>query len=142
MVARHLRDRKLQRALLQFFKPENYFEVRQALLQAGRQDLIGNGCDCLIAAQPPEGGDRAAAASVPTGKCGANMSMPSARIPRNANTRKRTPDTNPGPAIAPTPRKPPTHPAGQTNACVHDSWRSWRLPSLAYVALWPAPYRR
>lgn len=26
-VAQHLRDRKLQRALLQFFKPENYFEV-------------------------------------------------------------------------------------------------------------------
>ena len=25
------RDRKLQRALLQVFKPENYFEVRKAL---------------------------------------------------------------------------------------------------------------
>jgi uncharacterized radical SAM protein YgiQ len=53
-VARHLRDRKLQRALLQFFKPENYFEVRKALEQAGRQDLIGEGCDCLIPAQPPK----------------------------------------------------------------------------------------
>src|SRR5262249_23595310 len=53
-VARHLRDRKLQRALLQFFKPENYFEVREALLEAGRKDLIGSGCDCLIAAQPPQ----------------------------------------------------------------------------------------
>jgi hypothetical protein len=52
-TAQHLRDRKLQRALLQFFKPENYFEVRQALEQAGRQDLIGNGCDALIPAQPP-----------------------------------------------------------------------------------------
>jgi uncharacterized radical SAM protein YgiQ len=53
-VARGLRDRKLQRALMQFFKPENYFEVREALLQAGRQDLIGSGCDCLIPAQPPK----------------------------------------------------------------------------------------
>ncbi len=53
-VAKHLRDRKLQRALLQFFKPENYFEVRQALLQAGRQDLIGSGCDALIPANPPK----------------------------------------------------------------------------------------
>lgn len=53
-VARHLRDRKLQRALLQFFKPENYFEVRQALLDAGRVDLIGSGCDALIPAQPPK----------------------------------------------------------------------------------------
>ena len=52
-VARHLRDRKLQRALMQFFKPENYFEVREALTQAGRADLIGPGCDCLIPAQPP-----------------------------------------------------------------------------------------
>ena len=53
-IARHLKDRKLQRALLQFFKPENYFEVRKALEQAGRTDLIGSGCDCLIPAQPPK----------------------------------------------------------------------------------------
>ena len=53
-VAKDLRDRKLQRALMQFFKPENWFTVREALIQAGRQDLIGNGCDCLIPAQPPK----------------------------------------------------------------------------------------
>jgi uncharacterized radical SAM protein YgiQ len=53
-IAKHLRDRRLQRALLQFFMPENYFEVRRALEQAGRQDLIGNGCDCLIPAHPPK----------------------------------------------------------------------------------------
>jgi len=53
-IAKHLRDRKLQRALMQFFKPENYFEVRRALEQAGRQDLIGSGCDCLIPDQPPK----------------------------------------------------------------------------------------
>jgi hypothetical protein len=53
-VARNLRDRKLQRALLQFFKPENYFMVREALIQAGRADLIGGGCDCLIPAHPPK----------------------------------------------------------------------------------------
>jgi hypothetical protein len=52
-VARTLHDRKLQRALMQFFKPENYFEVRKALEQAGRQDLIGAGCDALIPANPP-----------------------------------------------------------------------------------------
>ncbi|MBL8828615.1 MAG: YgiQ family radical SAM protein [Planctomycetaceae bacterium] len=53
-VAKHLRDRKLQRALLQFFKPENYFEVRKALEQAGRHDLIGDGCECLIPSSPPK----------------------------------------------------------------------------------------
>ena len=52
-IAKHLRDRKLQRALMQFFKPENYFEVREALIQAGRSDLIG-GCDGLIPAHPPK----------------------------------------------------------------------------------------
>jgi hypothetical protein len=39
---------------MQFFKPENYFEVRKALVEAKRTDLIGNGCDCLIPAQPPK----------------------------------------------------------------------------------------
>ncbi len=52
-VARHLRDRKLQRALLQFFKPENWFTVREALIQSGRQDHIGSCCDCSIPARPP-----------------------------------------------------------------------------------------
>src|SRR6202022_38056 len=51
-VARGLGDRKMERALMQFFKPENYFQVREALIQAGRADLIGGGCDCLIPAQP------------------------------------------------------------------------------------------
>ncbi len=53
-VAKGLRDRKTQRALMQFFKPENYFQVREALMQAGRADLIGGGCDCLIPSQPPK----------------------------------------------------------------------------------------
>ncbi len=53
-VAKGLRDRKMQRALMQFFKPENYFMVREALLKAGRSDLIGAGCDCLIPANPPK----------------------------------------------------------------------------------------
>ena len=52
-VARHLRDRKTQRALMQFFKPENWFAVREALTRAGRPDLIGSGCDALIPAHPP-----------------------------------------------------------------------------------------
>jgi uncharacterized radical SAM protein YgiQ len=53
-VAKGLRDRKMQRALMQFFKPDNWFIVREALMQAGRADLIGNGCDCLIPAHPPK----------------------------------------------------------------------------------------
>jgi Domain of unknown function (DUF3362) len=52
-TATKLNDRKMQRALLQFFKPENYCEVRKALLEAGRGNLIGSGCDSLIPARPP-----------------------------------------------------------------------------------------
>jgi hypothetical protein len=52
-VAKGLRDRKAQRALMQFFKPENYFAVREALIEAGHADLIG-GCEGLIPAQPPK----------------------------------------------------------------------------------------
>jgi uncharacterized radical SAM protein YgiQ len=54
VVAKHLRDRKLQRALMQFWKPENYFEVRKALQKARRPDLIGDGCDALIPSRPPK----------------------------------------------------------------------------------------
>jgi uncharacterized radical SAM protein YgiQ len=53
-VATAMHDRKLQRALMQFFKPENYFAVREALTKAGRSDLIGDGCDALIPATPPK----------------------------------------------------------------------------------------
>ena len=53
-IARQLKDRKLQRALMQFFKPENYFEVREALQRARRTDLIGEGCDALIPSRPPK----------------------------------------------------------------------------------------
>jgi uncharacterized radical SAM protein YgiQ len=52
-VAKNLADRKVQRALLQFFKPENYFVVRRALLDAGRRDLIGSARHCLIPSDPP-----------------------------------------------------------------------------------------
>ncbi len=52
-TARALRDRRMQRALLQFFKPENWFDVHAALVKAGRTDLIGSGCDCLIPERPP-----------------------------------------------------------------------------------------
>jgi hypothetical protein len=52
-VAKGMNDRKMQRALMQFFKPENYFTVREALIEAGRGDLIG-GCEGLIPAHPPK----------------------------------------------------------------------------------------
>jgi len=53
-VATKLKDRRMQRALMQFFKDENWFEVRAALSEAGRNDLVGNGPQCLIKAKAPK----------------------------------------------------------------------------------------
>lgn len=47
-VPRDSREKAMQRALLQYRKPENYELVREALEKAGRSDLIGFGGKCLI----------------------------------------------------------------------------------------------
>ncbi len=41
-------EKQLQRALLQFSRPENANLVREALRLAGREDLIGNSPECLV----------------------------------------------------------------------------------------------
>lgn len=47
-VPRTPQEKALQRALLQYFRPENHDIVEQALIRAGRTDLIGTSPDCLI----------------------------------------------------------------------------------------------
>jgi hypothetical protein len=42
------REKQMQRALLQYRRPENRNMVREALKKCGREDLIGFGKDCLI----------------------------------------------------------------------------------------------
>ena len=54
-VARNPSDRAPQRALLQYYKPENYWSVRKSLEKIGRDDLIGNHPECLIPEKPPRG---------------------------------------------------------------------------------------
>ncbi len=53
-VPKGARQRRLQRALMQYFKPENYGDVRRALEQADRLDLIGDGPECLIPSRRPK----------------------------------------------------------------------------------------
>lgn len=50
IVSRELspHDKALQRALLQYRKPQNRELVREALIKCNRIDLIGNGKNCLI----------------------------------------------------------------------------------------------
>ena len=47
-VPKSAREKKMQRALIQYRNPENYAIVKEALLAAGREDLIGYGENCLI----------------------------------------------------------------------------------------------
>ena len=55
-VATDNRDKQLQRALLQYGRPQNAPLVREALTALGREDLIGYGEDCLVR---PENGKEA-----------------------------------------------------------------------------------
>ncbi|MCQ2426535.1 MAG: YgiQ family radical SAM protein [Lachnospiraceae bacterium] len=45
------REKKLQRALLQWSRPENAPLVREALKECGREELIGSGPSCLVRAE-------------------------------------------------------------------------------------------
>lgn len=53
-VAHDPHEKAMQRALIQYRKPENYRLVREALEKAGRQDLIGFDKKCLIKPYPPK----------------------------------------------------------------------------------------
>ena len=53
-VAKSPHEKALQRALLQYFKPQNRDLVVEALIKAGRRDLIGTGKNCLLNAKIPE----------------------------------------------------------------------------------------
>ena len=47
-VATDYHEKQLQRALLQYNRPQNADLVREALTKAGRTDLIGHTPDCLV----------------------------------------------------------------------------------------------
>ena len=71
-------EKQLQRALLQYSKPENANLVREALRLADREDLIGNGPECLV--RPSFSGGR----YVPDKK----SAQPS-KAKKNGNTKSR-----------------------------------------------------
>ena len=49
-------EKAMQRALIQYRNPKNYYLVKEALIKAHREDLIGSGPKCLIRAVPPRSG--------------------------------------------------------------------------------------
>lgn len=54
-VAKGLREKRLQKALALYWNPEQHDLVREALVTAGRPDLIGHGATCLV---PPAASQR------------------------------------------------------------------------------------
>lgn len=51
-VVKNPHEKAMQRALIQYKSPENHALVKEALLLAGREDLIGFGPKCLIPPRP------------------------------------------------------------------------------------------
>ena len=63
-------EKAMQRALIQYRDPKNYYLVREALMAAHREDLIGSGPKCLIRAVPPKKGGYSAPPRAPEKKAG------------------------------------------------------------------------
>ncbi len=76
-VPRTPKEKSEQRAMLQYFKPENHALIRQALIKAGRRDLIGSGPHCLVPADP--------AAERKTQKSGGRPQKPGGRPQKNGS---------------------------------------------------------
>lgn len=101
-VARDPHEKAMQRALMQYFRPENRALVLEALKKAGRQDLIGTGPHCLVREMRPapgqsgrpgqRGAPRKSGASRP--KAGRGGAAPTrggrpSRAPRRPASKKR-----------------------------------------------------
>ena len=84
-------EKAMQRALIQYRNPKNYYLVREALLAAHREDLIGSGPKCLIRAVPPRTGGQTPPPKLPPklpGKKPAGKAAPK-KAPPKASAPKR-----------------------------------------------------
>ncbi len=78
-------EKAMQRALIQYRNPKNYYLVREALLVAHREDLIGSGPKCLIRAVPPRPAGHTAPPPkkpAPRGKAPARKPAPAKKAPK------------------------------------------------------------
>ena len=82
-------EKAMQRALIQYRNPKNYYLVREALLKAHREDLIGSGPKCLIRAVPPRSGGSAPPPPKPKGRTGAKKPGIPSRPPKSAGSKVR-----------------------------------------------------
>ena len=100
-------EKAMQRALIQYRNPKNYYLVREALLTAHREDLIGSGPKCLIRAIPPRNGSYTSAkpgspkkgvpskpGSAPKKGAAGKQSIPKTVSARKASAKKPLPRTS------------------------------------------------
>ena len=83
-------EKAMQRALIQYRNPKNYYLVREALIQAHREDLIGSGPKCLIRAVPPRGSKGAPPKLPPKPPAKGKAPEKSAPVCRRAGPKKAT----------------------------------------------------
>ena len=91
-------EKAMQRALIQYRDPKNYYLVKEALLKAHREDLIGSGPKCLIRAIPPRASGHTAPPKKLPGKPAKKPGSPA---------KKPAPGAKPRPNAKQAPGKPP-----------------------------------
>ena len=91
-------EKAMQRALIQYRDPKNYYLVKEALLKAHREDLIGSGPKCLIRAIPPRAGGHTAPPKKLPGKPAKKPGSPA---------KKPAPGAKTASGKKPSPSKPP-----------------------------------
>ena len=107
-VSTDYHEKQLQRALLQFNRPQNAPLVREALRTAGREDLLGFSPECLVRPEqaPPRGGKPS---DTRQGDC-----KPSGNGKRQENRQKNSENRqNSGKRYAKTPKAAPRKPAAR-----------------------------
>ena len=85
-VPKSPREKAMQRALIQYKKPENYELVKAALLKEGRQDLIGFGPKCLIPPRKPRWAEKLHENNVNHGPSGKRKSAGKAESKKRIGT--------------------------------------------------------
>ena len=91
-IPRDPHEKAMQRALIQYRKPENYKLVKEALRKAGREDLIGYGPKCLIRPVPPKpgtGGKKTGAVPSKAGATGKHAKGSGTERPQRGSGRGR-----------------------------------------------------
>ena len=102
-------EKAMQRALIQYRNPKNYYLVREALLAAHREDLIGSGPKCLIRAISPKNGSHGAPPAKPgkppkSGRSSVGSAGAAKKSGKPAPRSKAAPK-RPGPAARPVPSR-------------------------------------